>query len=45
MVGYDHAISIEHEDGMMSFEEGIAKGMAALRECVTIESPGQMFWA
>jgi len=45
MVGYDHVISLEHEDGMMSFDEGVSKGLAALREAVTIEAPGEMFWA
>ena len=45
MVGYDHVISIEHEDGLMSFDEGLAKGLAALREVVTVEAPGEMFWA
>ena len=45
MVGYDHAISIEHEDGLMSFDEGLQKGLAALREVVCVESPGEMFWA
>jgi sugar phosphate isomerase/epimerase len=45
MVGYDHVISLEHEDGMMSFEEGVSKGLAALRDVVTVESPGEMFWA
>jgi sugar phosphate isomerase/epimerase len=45
MVGYDHVISLEHEDGMMSFDEGVRKGLAALREAVTVEAPGEMFWA
>jgi sugar phosphate isomerase/epimerase len=45
MIGYDHAVSIEHEDGMMSFDEGVSKGLAALREAVTTEAPGEMFWA
>ena len=45
MTGYDHVISIEHEDGLMSFDEGLAKGLAALKEAVTVESPGEMFWA
>jgi len=45
MVGYDHVISLEHEDGMMSFDEGVSKGLAALREVVTVEAPGEMFWA
>jgi sugar phosphate isomerase/epimerase len=45
MIGYDHVISIEHEDGMMSFDEGISKGIAVLKEAVMQESPGEMFWA
>ncbi|MFU8773767.1 MAG: sugar phosphate isomerase/epimerase family protein [Anaerolineales bacterium] len=45
LVGYDYVISIEHEDALMSFDEGIAKGMAALQEAVTFEKPGEMFWA
>jgi len=45
MVGYDYVISIEHEDGLMSFEEGLSKGLGALKEAVTIEAPGEMFWA
>ena len=45
MVGYDHVISLEHEDGMMSFDEGVKKGLSALHEAVTVESPGEMFWA
>ncbi len=44
-VGYDYVISIEHEDALMSFDEGIAKGMAALQAAVTFETPGEMFWA
>ncbi|HWR64548.1 MAG TPA: sugar phosphate isomerase/epimerase, partial [Bellilinea sp.] len=45
MIGYDHVISLEHEDGMMSFDEGVSKGLAALREVVTVEASGEMFWA
>ena len=45
LVGYDYVISIEHEDPMMSVDEGLGKAVAALREAVIIESPGQMFWA
>lgn len=45
MIGYDHAISLEHEDGMMSFDEGVKKGLDALKEVVTVESAGEMFWA
>jgi sugar phosphate isomerase/epimerase len=45
MIGYDHVISIEHEDALMSFEEGISKSLAVLKEAVMLESPGDMFWA
>jgi sugar phosphate isomerase/epimerase len=45
MVGYDYVVSIEHEDGLMSMDEGLSKGLAALKEAVTVESPGEMFWA
>ncbi len=45
VVGYDHVISIEHEDGLMSFDEGLKKGLAALKEVVCSESPGKIFWA
>jgi len=45
LVGYDFVISVEHEDGMMSSDEGLSKGLAVLKEAVMFESPGQMFWA
>ncbi len=45
LVGYDYVISIEHEDALMSTDEGLAKGVALLREVVMTEQPGEMFWA
>lgn len=45
MVGYDYVISIEHEDALMSFDEGLAKAVAALKEACLFEPPGEMFWA
>ena len=45
MVGYDYVISIEHEDGLMSFDEGLSKGLAVLKDAVTVETPGEIFWA
>jgi sugar phosphate isomerase/epimerase len=45
LVGYDYVISIEHEDALMSIDEGLAKSVALLKEAVMFESPGQMFWA
>jgi sugar phosphate isomerase/epimerase len=45
MVGYDKVLSIEHEDSLMSFEEGLSKAFAALKEAVIIKKPGELFWA
>lgn len=45
MAGYDHSISIEHEDGLMSQNEGLEKTIAALKECIMFEDPGEMYWA
>ncbi|MDO9547152.1 MAG: sugar phosphate isomerase/epimerase [Pelolinea sp.] len=45
MVGYDYVISIEHEDALMSFDEGILKGISVLKNAVTFEEPGELFWA
>jgi sugar phosphate isomerase/epimerase len=45
LVGYDYVISIEHEDAMMSIDEGLAKGVSVLKEAVMFEAPGPMFWA
>jgi sugar phosphate isomerase/epimerase len=45
MVGYDYVISIEHEDAMMSPDEGLAKGIATLKEATIFEPAGELFWA
>ena len=44
-VGYDGAISIEHEDGLMSPKEGLEKAISLLKETIIYETPGQMWWA
>ncbi len=44
LVGYDYVISIEHEDPLMSQAEGLAKGVALLKEASIVEKPGTMFW-
>ena len=44
-VGYDGAISIEHEDGLMSPKEGLEKAVAFLKEVLIYENPGEMWWA
>ncbi len=45
MVGYDHAISIEHEDGLMSGKEGLVKAINFLKNVLIYEDRGEMFWA
>lgn len=45
LIGYDHVISIEHEDALMSPDEGLAKAVSTLRESVISEEAGEMFWA
>jgi len=43
--GYEGAISIEHEDGMMSIDEGLSKAIAFLRDVLIFEAPAEMWWA
>lgn len=45
LVGYDGVISIEHEDALMSADEGLAKAVALLQEAIITDPPGEMFWA
>jgi sugar phosphate isomerase/epimerase len=44
-VGYDHVISIEHEDSLMSGTEGLRKAVAFLKEVVIKEPAGEAYWA
>lgn len=43
-VGYDHAISIEHEDALMSDTEGFLKALKLLQEIVIETQPTDAFW-
>lgn len=45
MVGYDYVLSIEHEDAMLSADEGLRKGIGVLQDAVVFEPAGEMFWA
>ena len=45
MAGYDDIISIEHEDSLMSVEEGLRKAIAMVRDVIISEKPAQMWWA
>lgn len=44
-VGYDGAISIEHEDGLMSPREGLEKAVALMKNVIIYENAGEMWWA
>jgi sugar phosphate isomerase/epimerase len=45
MVGYDGALSIEHEDGLASVSEGLEKAVSVLRSVLLREEPAEMWWA
>lgn len=44
-IGYDGAISIEHEDALMSVEEGLEKAMDFLKPMLMYDAPSDMWWA
>jgi DNA-(apurinic or apyrimidinic site) lyase len=45
MVGYDGALSIEHEDSLTSSNEGLEKAVAMLQRAVFRDQPGEAYWA
>lgn len=45
LAGYDYAISIEHEDSLMSGREGLLKAVSFLKNVLLYEDRGSMFWA
>jgi len=45
LVGYDYVLSIEHEDSLMSVNEGFQKAVTFLKEILLTEKPGEMWWA
>jgi len=45
MIGYDYVLSIEHEDSLMSVDEGFRKAAALLKDIILTESTGEMWWA
>jgi sugar phosphate isomerase/epimerase len=42
--GYDYVVSIEHEDPIMSIEEGFKRSITTLKSVLIEESPSQMWW-
>ncbi len=46
LCGYDRVLSIEHEDSLMSIDEGLRKAVAFLQPMIISEpKPGTMSWA
>jgi sugar phosphate isomerase/epimerase len=45
LVGYDYAISIEHEDSLMSSNEGLSKAISCLKDVLIFEDKSEMYWA
>lgn len=44
LYGYDYVVSIEHEDGLMSIDEGFTKAIQTLQPVMVKESVGDMWW-
>ena len=42
--GYDYVVSIEHEDPLMSVEEGFARAVTHLQSILIREQPLNMWW-
>jgi sugar phosphate isomerase/epimerase len=45
VAGYDGPISIEHEDALMSMEEGFTKAVELLKKVIYVEPPPKVWWA
>ena len=43
-IGYDGVISVEHEDALMTREEGLSKAIHLLSECLIREYPQTKWW-
>ena len=44
LIGYDYAISIEHEDSLMSQDEGLTKAVEMLKGVLITQKTGEMWW-
>lgn len=44
LTGYDGVLSIEHEDALMSVDEGLGRAVEMLRRCVMREQPASSWW-
>lgn len=44
LYGYDHVVSIEHEDPLMSINEGLQAAVLNLQSVLIKETPGDLWW-
>jgi sugar phosphate isomerase/epimerase len=44
LIGYDHVVSIEHEDALASVDEGLANAVKFLRPLILKEQPAEAWW-
>lgn len=45
LYGYDHVMSIEHEDPIMSIDEGLGQAVKNLQSILIREAPSEIWWA
>lgn len=45
VTGYDHVLSIEHEDSLASIEEGLTRAISTLKHAILRDAPNAMWWA
>jgi len=45
LYGYDYVVSIEHEDGLMSIDEGFTKAVETLQTVIAKQPLEKMWWA
>ncbi len=45
IIDYDYVLSIEHEDSLMSANEGLQKAIRFLKDVMVFEKTGEMWWA
>jgi sugar phosphate isomerase/epimerase len=45
VAGYDHVLSIEHEDSLASTDEGLMRALGTLKEAVLVDPPTAQWWS
>ena len=45
LYGYDYVLSIEHEDPLMSIDEGFSRAVTNLKSIMIHDKPTDMWWA